>query len=45
MSELLQNVMHSTPAGFVGVSLIFAYFVLIVITACYRIKQGEHMKH
>ena len=45
MNELLQNAMHSTPAGFVGVTLIFAYFVLIVCTAFYRIKQGDHMRH
>jgi len=45
LSELLHNAMHSTAAGFVGVSLIFAYFVLIVSTAFYRIGRGEHMSH
>ena len=45
MYELLQNAMHSTAAGFVGVSMIFIYFVLIVSTACYRIKKGDHMRH
>ena len=45
LSELFHNAMHSTTAGFIGVSLIFVYFVVIVSTACYRIKQGDHMHH
>ena len=38
-NELVSNAMHSTPQGFVGVSLIF------VSTAFYRIKKGDHMHH
>ena len=29
-NELVSNAMHSTPQGFVGVSLIFVYFCVIV---------------
>ena len=32
-NELVSNAMHSTPQGFVGVSLIFVYFCVIVATA------------
>lgn len=45
LSELVSNAMHSTPQGFVGVTLIFLYFCLIVSTAFYRIKKGDHMHH
>lgn len=34
-NELVSNAMHSTPQGFVGVSLIFVYFCVIVATAFY----------
>ena len=45
-NELVSNAMHSTPQGFVGVSLlIFVYFCVIVATAFYRIKKGDHMHH
>ncbi len=44
-SELVNNAMHSTPQGFLGVGLIFFYFVLIVLAALYRIKKGEHLEH
>ncbi len=43
--ELISNAMHSTPQGFVGVTLIFLYFCLIVATAFYRIRKGDHMLH
>ncbi|GFM37111.1 hypothetical protein [Desulfovibrio psychrotolerans] len=45
LAELFDNMMHSTPQGFVGVSLIFIYFVFIVSAAFYRIKKGEHLDH
>lgn len=38
--ELIGNMYHSTPQGFLGVSLIFAYLALILIVAMVRIKQG-----
>ena len=44
-SHLIESAMHSTPQGFVGVSLIFVYFCVIVATAFYRIKKGDHMHH
>ena len=40
-NELVSNAMQ----GFVGVSLIFVYFCVIVATAFYRIKKGDHMHH
>ena len=40
-NELVSNAMHSTPQGFVGVSLIFVYFCVIVATAFYR-KRRSH---
>lgn len=42
---LMENVMHSTPQAFVGVSLIGIYFCVIVATAFYRISKGEHLEH
>lgn len=43
-NELVSNAMHSTPQGFVGVSLIFVYFCVIVATAFYRIKKGDRSR-
>jgi hypothetical protein len=43
--ELVTNAMHSTPQGFLGVTLIGVYFVVIVCTAIYRIRQGDHLQH
>ena len=43
--ELVNNALHSTPQGFLGVSLIGVYFVVIVATAVYRIRKAEHMHH
>ena len=45
LSQLVANAMHSTPQGFVGVSLIFLDFCLIVVTSFARIKKGDHMRH
>ncbi len=42
MMELFSNMLHSTPQGYLGVSLIFIYFVVIVATALYRIKNSDH---
>ncbi|WP_169734373.1 hypothetical protein [Desulfocurvus vexinensis] len=41
--ELATNMLHSSPQGYLGVSLIFIYMAVIVGTALYRIKQhGGH---
>ena len=45
VSELLTNMGHSTPQGFLGVIAIFIYMALIVGTAMYRIKKGDHLDH
>ncbi len=44
-AELIQNAFHSTAAGTVGVTGIFVYMAIIVGTALYRIKKGEHLHH
>ena len=45
IAELFHNMMHSTAAGFVGVTGIFCYMAVIVCTAFYRIRKGDHMHH
>lgn len=45
IGELLQNMGHSSTAGFVGVSLIFVYFAWILVMAFYRIEQGKNEGH
>lgn len=45
ISELVSSMLHSTPQGFVGVSLIFIYFVIMMSAVAMRIKRGDHMKH
>lgn len=45
LAELWADMMHSTPQGMVGVSLIAIYFAIIVSTAFYRIKKGDHLEH
>lgn len=45
MGELIHNVMHSTPQGFVGVGLIFFYFIVMIMAIIHRIKKGEHVHH
>jgi len=45
ISDLISNAMHSTPQGFVGVSLIFIYFAIMMAAIIYRIRKGEHMEH
>lgn len=45
ISELIENAMHSTTAGFVGVSLIFIYMAIIVGTALFRIYENTKADH
>ncbi len=45
ISELFQNVLKSTAAGWVGVSGIFIYMGVIVAVALYRIQKADHMHH
>ncbi len=45
ITELISNAMHSTPQGFVGVSIIFIYFAVMMAAIVYRIKKGDHMSH
>jgi hypothetical protein len=42
--ELFWNAIHSTPQGYLGVSLIYAYMALILAVAIYRIARswGHH---
>ena len=41
IGELINNMGHSSTAGFVGVSLIFVYLAWILYMAFYRIEQGK----
>lgn len=43
IAELWNNMMHSTPQGFVGVIGIFVYMAIIISSAIYRIRKGEHL--
>lgn len=45
ISELVSGMMHSTAQGFVGVSLIFIYFAIIMAAVAMRIKRGDHVRH
>lgn len=45
LNELIYNALHSTPQGFVGISLIVVYFVVILAVAFYRINKGAHLHH
>ncbi len=44
---LVQNMAHSTPAGFVGVSGIFIFLALMLGAGVYRVKQAlaEEKRH
>ena len=44
-AELFWNAIQSTPQGYLGVSLIYAYMALIVGTAFYRIYQNSKQPH
>lgn len=43
ISELISNMMTSSPQGFVGVSLIFFYFVVMMAAVALRIKRADHV--
>ena len=43
--QLIDNALHSTPQGYLGVSLIFIYMAIIVGTAVYRIYQNVKHDH
>ncbi len=45
ISELIANASHSTPQGFVGVGIIFTYFIVMLLAIAYRIKKGDHVHH
>jgi hypothetical protein len=45
IGHLLHNMTESTTQGFIGVTLIFIYMAVIVVTALVRIKQGDHLEH
>lgn len=45
ISELVSNMAQSTPQGFVGVSLIFIYFAIMMAAVVYRIRRGDHVAH
>ena len=45
MGTLISNAMHSSAQGFVGVTLIFVYFAVMMAAIVYRIKKADHMEH
>ncbi len=45
LAELIHTAMQSTLQGFIGVGLIFFYFVVMICAIAYRIKKGEHVHH
>ncbi len=45
LGELIHNAMQSTMQGFVGVGLIFIYFVIMMWAIVMRIKKGDHVHH
>ncbi len=45
IEELITNMGHSTDQGIIGVSAIYIYMVIIVVTAFYRIKQFNSEGH
>ncbi len=45
LRELLAAIQHTSLQGRVGMGLIGVYFVIIVVTALYRIRKGDHLHH
>lgn len=45
IAELVDGMMHSTPQGFVGVGLIFIYFIIMMSAVVMRIRRGDHVHH
>ena len=45
LGKLIDNVMHASMQGWVGVSLIFIYFAVMIALITYRIKKGDHVNH
>lgn len=45
VKELIANMGHSTPQGFLGVPAIYIYMAIIVAVAFYRIHQFSKEDH
>ncbi len=45
IEELWHSMMSSSWRAFFGVGGIFVYMGLILVTAMYRIKKGDHLDH
>lgn len=45
LNELLYNIGKSSLPGVLGVTGIFTYMTIILVTAFYRIYKGDHMHH
>lgn len=45
LEYFIDGVMHATPQGYVGVGIIFTYFIVMMSAIIYRIKKGDHMHH
>jgi hypothetical protein len=45
VSELITNMGHSTEQGFFGVTAIYVYMAIIVVSALYRIRKMAKEHH
>ncbi|MFW5731221.1 MAG: hypothetical protein ACOCV7_06185 [Desulfonatronovibrionaceae bacterium] len=45
LGELLKDMFSSTTQGYFGVTGIYLYFVVIVVAAIYRIREGMKDDH
>lgn len=43
--ELIQNMLHSSIGGAIGVSAIFIFFFVIVVASIYRINENKKDQH
>ena len=45
IGKLIDNMMHASLQGWVGVGLIFIYFAVMITIIAHRIKKGDHISH
>ena len=45
LSELFHSAMHSSAQGFVGVGIIWIYFIAMLCAIVYRVVKGDHVHH
>ena len=45
IAELIDNMLHTSLRAWIGVGAIFVYMTIILATALFRIKKGDHLDH